>query len=59
METKTCTISNYAAHGTGGGFSESVFECGSRRFYVHTTQLLGSSARTINVNLEVGQTVAK
>jgi hypothetical protein len=59
METKTCTISNYAAHGTGGGHSESLFECGSRRFSVFTLQTLGSSVRTINVDLEIGQTVSK
>jgi len=59
MENKTCTISNYAAHGTGGGHSESLFECGSRRFTVFTMQTLGSSVRTINVNLEIGQTVSK
>jgi hypothetical protein len=59
MEAKSCTISNYAAHGTGGGFSESSFECGSRRFSVYTVQTLGSSARTINVHLEIGHTPAK
>jgi hypothetical protein len=59
METKTCTISNYAAHGTGGGFSESTFECGPRRFNVFSMQTLGSHARTISLTLEVGYTVAK
>lgn len=59
METKTCTISNYTAHGTGGGHSESAFECGSRRFTVFTMTTLGSTARTINVNIEIGRTVSK
>ena len=59
MENKTCTISNYASHGTGGGFSESRFECGLQRFTVHTMRLLGSSARIMSVHLEIGQTVAK
>jgi len=59
METKTCTISNFTAHGTGGGHSDSIFECGARRFTVFSVQTLGSNARTINVNLEMGQTVAK
>lgn len=59
METKTCTISNYAAHSTGGGFSETDFECGSRRFNVLSMQTLGGKDRTINVNLEIGRTVAK
>jgi len=59
METKACEVSNYSAHGTGGGFSQSIFECGSRRFNVMTTQTLGAAVRTINVNIEIGQTVAK
>lgn len=59
METKTCEASNYSAHGTGGGFSQSIFECGSRRFDVMTTQVLGSNVRTINVNIKIGQIVAK
>ena len=54
VETKTCSASNYSAHGTGGGFSESIFQCGSKRFSVHTTQLLGSNVRTVNVNIEIG-----
>jgi hypothetical protein len=59
MENKTCTISNFTAHGTGGGHSDSIFECGARRFTVFTMQSLGSNVRTINVNLEIGQTAAK
>ncbi len=49
MEAKSCEASNYSAHGTGGGFSQVIFECGSRRFNVMTVQTLGSSTRTINV----------
>jgi hypothetical protein len=59
METKTCEASNYTAHGTGGGFSQSIFECGSRRFNVMTTQVFGSNMRTIHVNIEIGQTASK
>ena len=59
METKTCTISNFTAHGTGGGHSDSIFECGARRFTVYTMQTLGSKTKTINVNIEIGQTVSK
>jgi hypothetical protein len=55
MDTKTCTASNYSAHGTGGGFSQSTFECGLRRFDVMTVQVLGSSVRTVNVNIEIGR----
>jgi hypothetical protein len=59
METKTCEASNYSTHGTGGGLSQSIFECGTRRSNVMTTQVFGSNMRTINVNIEIGQTVAK
>jgi hypothetical protein len=59
METKTCETSNYSVHGTGGGFSQIISQCGSRRFNVMTVQVLGSPARTVNVNIEIGQIVAK
>jgi hypothetical protein len=39
METKTCTISNFASHGTGGGRTDSVFDCGSKRFNAETLQV--------------------
>lgn len=54
VETKTCSISNYSAHGTGGGFSQSIFQCGPKTFNVRTTQLLGSSVRDANVTIEIG-----
>jgi hypothetical protein len=57
MDTKTCMVSNFSAHGTGGGHSESIFECGSRRFDVMTVQSFGSTVRTINVNIKIGQIV--
>jgi hypothetical protein len=59
METKNRDASNYSAHGTGGGFSQIIFDCGSRRFNIMTLQTLGSSDHTINVNIEVGQIVKK
>jgi hypothetical protein len=59
METKTCEASNYSAHGTGGGFSQIIFQCGSRRFNVMTVQVLGNATRTVNVNIEIGQTVGQ
>ncbi len=59
MGTKTCEASNYSAHGTGGGFTQIIFQCGSRRFNVMTVQVLRSAARTVNVNIEIGQIVAK
>jgi hypothetical protein len=54
METKTCSVSNYSAHGTGGVFSQSIFQCGPKTFNVMTTQLLGSTARDVNVTIEIG-----
>lgn len=59
METKTCDVSNYSAHGTGGGFTQSIFECGSRRFNVMAVQELGNSVRAINVNIEIGYAATK
>lgn len=57
MDTKTCTLLNYSAHGTGGGFSETSVQCGSQRFNVRTTQVLGSRVRNTNVEIEIGQTI--
>ena len=54
METKTCSASNYSSHGTGGGFSESIFQCGPKRFSVTTTQVLRSGVRDINVSIQIG-----
>jgi hypothetical protein len=54
VDSKACDVSNYSAHGTGGGFSQSIFECGSRRFNVMTVQTLGSRKRAVNVNIEIG-----
>jgi hypothetical protein len=58
MDTKTCTLLNYSAHGTGGGFSETSVQCGSQRFNVRATQVLGNRVRKTNVEIEMGQTVA-
>ena len=55
METKMCSVSNYTAHGTGGGFSQSIFQCGPKRFSVMATQLLGGSKRDVNVTIQIGQ----
>jgi hypothetical protein len=54
VKTKTCSISNYSAHGTGGGFSQSSFHCGPKTFSVMTTQVLGSNVRDVNINIEIG-----
>ncbi len=54
METKTCSVSNYSAHGTGGGVSQSIFRCGPKTFSVMTTRVLGSNVRDVNVTIEIG-----
>jgi hypothetical protein len=54
VETKTCSASNYSAHGTGGEFSQSIFQCGPKRINVMTTRLLGSSVRDVNVTIQIG-----
>jgi hypothetical protein len=59
METKTCEVLNYSSHGTGGGFSQTIFECGPKTFNVMTTQTFGSNARTTNVNIEIGELAKK
>jgi hypothetical protein len=59
VETKTCSVSNFSAHGTGGGHSDTVFACGSKRIIIMTAQLLGSNVKTINVSIKIGETRAK
>ena len=56
METKTCAASNSSSHGTGGGVSQSIFECGPRSFNIQTLEVFGSSRRTVNVNIQIGHT---
>jgi hypothetical protein len=56
MAVKNCNISNYSSHGTGGGFSQSIFDCGTRTFNIMTTHILGSNGSSINVNIEIGHT---
>lgn len=54
MNTKLCTIGNYSGHGTGGGYTESVFDCGDKKFDIFTQELLGSE-RATNVQIEIGK----
>lgn len=55
MDTKNCVIQNYSSHGTGGGFSEAIFECGPKRFSIMTVESLGSNERPTNVHIEIGK----
>lgn len=54
METKTCDLSNYTSHGTGGEISQSIFNCGSRRFTVSSFHTFGVSARTTDIEIAIG-----
>jgi hypothetical protein len=59
METKVCETSNFSSHGTGGGHSDVVFDCGSKRFTVMTVEILGSSERHTHVEITIGSTTTK
>lgn len=54
MNVKTCSIQNYASRGTGGAFTESIFDCGAKRFSIMTVESLGSDERNTNVHIELG-----
>lgn len=55
VETKTCSISNFSAHGTGGGHSDTVLACGPKTITIMTFQVLGNNAKTINVGIDIGE----
>lgn len=54
MPTKTCTLANYSSHGTGGGFSQTIFDCGSKSFNVMTVETLGTNERDTYVEISIG-----
>ncbi len=54
MDTKVCTLSNYSSHGTGGGLSQTIFDCGSKSFNVMTTEILGHNDRYTHVEITIG-----
>lgn len=54
MAAKTCTLANYSSHGTGGGFSQSIFDCGSKSFNVMTVETLGTTERYTHVEITIG-----
>jgi hypothetical protein len=45
MDSKKCTASNFSGHGTGGGYSETRFDCGVKGFEVTTVEQLGTNER--------------
>ena len=54
MATKSCTVANYSSHGTGGGFSQVIFNCGSKNFDVMTVETLGTNERYTFVEITIG-----
>jgi hypothetical protein len=54
MEVKTCAVSNYSSHGTGGGTSETIFDCGLKSFDIETSETFGSSERHTSVEITIG-----
>ncbi len=55
MDTRSCTVTNYSSHGSGGRLSETVFDCGSKSFNVMTTEVLGHSERYTRVERTIGE----
>lgn len=45
MDSKECRVSNISGHGTGGGYSETRFDCGAKGFEVMTVESLGTNER--------------
>ena len=43
MDTKLCALRNYSSHGTGGGLSEAIFDCGSNTNVEITIGVLADS----------------
>ena len=54
MDTKVCTATNYSSHGTGGGLSQTIFDCGPKSFNVKTIDILGRSERHTWVEITIG-----
>jgi hypothetical protein len=54
MQTKACVVRNYTSHGTGGGVSQTIFDCGSKSFDVMTVETLGTDERYSNVEITIG-----
>jgi hypothetical protein len=55
MGTKTCQLSNFSSHGTGGSHSDTIFHCGSKRFIIMAVETIGDSNRYTSVKVEIGE----
>jgi hypothetical protein len=54
MDTNVCVVRNYSSHGTGGGTSGTIFDCGSKSFELMTSENLGDNEHYTNVNITIG-----
>jgi hypothetical protein len=54
IEVKMWAVSNYSSHGTGRGFSETIFDCGLKSFDIATSETFGSSERYTSVEITIG-----
>jgi hypothetical protein len=56
MDSKECRVSNFSGHGTGGGYSETRFDCGVKGFEVLTVEPLGTGERyTPQLKMTIGE----
>jgi hypothetical protein len=56
MESKECSVLSFSGHGTGGGYSETRFDCGAKGFEVVTVEPLGTNERyTPELKMTIGE----
>src|SRR2546426_921470 len=56
MDSKECRVSNFSGHGTGGGYSETRFDCGAKGFEVMTVEPMGTKERyTPELKMTIGE----
>jgi hypothetical protein len=56
VEGKNCSLENFSAHGTGGGHSDVVANCGPKTITIMTMEPLNGE-RTTHVEITIGSTV--
>jgi hypothetical protein len=56
MDSKECRVSNFSGHGTGGGYSETRFDCGAKGFEVMSVEPMGTKERyTPELKMTIGE----
>jgi hypothetical protein len=53
VEDKNCSLENFSAHGTGGGHSDVVANCGPKTITIMTMEPLGGE-RSTHVEISIG-----